>query len=175
MPNLTPPLATAARGLSATALILLLAGAVGLMALNARGARLLSVQTASMMPTFRPGDALVVKPLRSGHFHSGDIVSYRDPRHPAAIISHRLLGINRQTGWLTTQGDALHSPDPAFPPNQVVGRAIAVAPGLGRLLDWLRRPLGLALTVYVPASLIIGAEVARLSRAYAGPFHSARL
>jgi signal peptidase I len=140
-----------------------------------QGYRLLSVQTASMLPAIRPGDAVLVRRTKANQLQPGQVISYTSPRNHAVVISHRLVAIDQRTGWLTTQGDALHTLDPSFPPDLVVGQVTALAPGLGRLLSGLRRPLGLALAVYLPAALIIGTEAVRLGRTYARPFYSARL
>jgi signal peptidase len=158
-----------ARVLLAITVISLLAGAAGLMILHSRGERLLSIQTGSMVPTFRPGDALIVGPVMANQLRVGDIISYRSPRNASITISHRLIAVNRQTGWLTTAGDALHSPDPPFSPTLVLGRATALAPRLGTVLDVLRRPIGLALAVYLPALVIMVAEIRRLIRCYSLP------
>lgn len=152
-----------------TTLTLPIAGAVGLIILHARGERLLSVQTASMVPALQPGDAIVVRPVSASSFRPGDIVSYRSPRDPNVVITHRLIGVNRQTGQLVTAGDAFHTPDEPFSSLRVVGRATAVAPGLGSVLDLMRRPLGLIIMVYLPAALIIISETVRLSRHYGRP------
>jgi signal peptidase len=160
-----------ARGLLAITVMALLAGAAGLMMLHAGGGQLLSIQTGSMVPTFRPGDALIVGPVMASRLRVGDIVSYRSPRDVTVTVSHRLVAINRYTGWLTTAGDAQHSPDPPFPPDLVLGRPTALAPHLGSVLNALRRPLGLALAIYLPATLIIIAEGRRLVRYYSRPLY----
>jgi signal peptidase len=121
------------------------------MLLRAHGQRLLSVQTGSMMPVFRPGDALIVESVTAPQLRPGEIISYQSPLDPRLIISHRLIKIDRRTGWLTTRGDALQTTDQPFPPGRVVGRAVTVAPRLGRILDFSHHPLGLALMVYLPA------------------------
>jgi signal peptidase len=159
-----------ARGLLSIMVISLCAGAVGLTMLHAGGERLLSIQTGSMIPTFRPGDALIVGPVMVRQLRVGDIVSYRSPRNATVTISHRLIAINKHTGWLTTAGDAQHSPDQPFSSDLVVGRATALAPHLGTVLDALRRPLGLVLAVYLPALVIVVAEVRRLVR-YTRPIY----
>lgn len=166
--------------LAATSLILivvtlLIAGAVSLAVLHAQGQRLLSVQTGSMIPAFRPGDALIIGPVRPNQLHIGDIISYQNPREPRVVITHRLTAIDKQTGWLTTSGDALHSPDPAFSEHLLIGRAMALAPRLGYLLSGLHQPISLALGIYLPAILIVVTEVQRLTQAYARPFYSVRL
>lgn len=141
---------------------LLIATTVGLMSLRIHHQKLLSVQSASMAPTFTPGDALVVNPVKAGYLQVGDIISYQSGQAKAVTISHRLVAVNKHTGWLTTAGDRLDVSDTPFPPSQVIGRATAVAPGLGHVMDMVRTPLGLALLLYLPALAIIGGEVQRL-------------
>lgn len=148
-----------ARGLQATILILGLVGGAGMVILHTHGQRLLSVQTGSMMPTFHPGDALIVEPVKIRQLRVGQVISYQSTLDPRLIISHRLIKIDQRTGWLTTRGDALSMADQPFPSSRVVGRAIAVAPRFGRLLDFLHRPLGLALIIYLPAISLIALEL----------------
>jgi signal peptidase len=165
----------AVRSLLVALTVWLVASAATLMVMASRHDRLLSVQTASMVPTFRPGDAVIVQPVRLKQLRPGEVISYQSSENARLVISHRLVRINRQNGWLTTAGDALPTPDPAFPPSQLIGQVTTVAPGLGRLLDALRRPLGLVLLVYLPAAVVLGAELTHLARSYARPFYSARL
>jgi signal peptidase I len=155
--------------------VFLIAGAVGLLTLHLHGARLLSVQTASMIPTFRPGDALVVLPVSPSNLNPGSIVCYHNPRNTNLTITHRLVSVDQRTGWLTTAGDARHTEDPSFPPSLIIGRANWLLPGFGWLLDVLRQPIGLALAIYLPALYLTGCEIRRLSHSYARPLYSARL
>jgi signal peptidase I len=129
----------------------------------------LSIQTGSMMPTLRPGDAVVVSRASTAGLRCGDIISYHSPTNPGITITHRLQRVEPANGWLITKGDAASQPDSAFPPRLLVGRVVAVGPGLGRVLDDLHRPLGLALGVYLPAAGLVGAEGWRLWRSIAGP------
>lgn len=159
------------RALLAISLILLVAGAVGLASLHLRGQQLLSVQTASMVPAFRPGDALIVEPVSISSLHIGDIISYQSPRDTGVIISHRLIAIDKGTGELITAGDVLHTPDQPFPPRQVVGRPEALLPRFGIVLDFIRRPIGLALAIYLPAMVIVILEVKHLVHHYQTPHY----
>ncbi len=175
MPQFTCSLDFIVRCLLAITVTLVIASAVGLMVLRTHSARLLSVQTASMAPTFRPGDALIVMPVKVKDLHLGEVISYQTVQDSRVIISHRLVGIDNRTGWLTTAGDALRTTDKSIPPSQLVGRAVAVILKFGLVLDFLRHPIGLALSVYLPAILIVVTEARRLTRTYARPFYSVRL
>jgi len=162
----------AAKLLAAAPLIAVIAA---LLILHMRGYRLLSVQTASMVPAFGPGDAIIVRPITAHDLRPGDIISYHSPLNPNLIISHRLIMVDRHTGWLTTSGDVLKTTDPAFPPRMLIGQAIAVAPRLGLFLNKLRQPLDLMLAVYLPAVVTIVTEARHLMLSYTQPFYSVRL
>ena len=159
----------ASRSLSVIAICSVMAMATGLIILRHHGDQLLSVQTASMTPAFRPGDALVVAPTPVSQLQPGEVISYHSPKASRVIVSHRLTNINRRTGQLTTAGDALHSPDPPVPDSLLVGRVIAVAPDLGGILDFLRQPLGLVVALYAPALIVVGCEFYRIINHYRHP------
>ena len=153
----------------------LIAVITALLILHLRGYRLLGVQTASMVPVFGPGDAIIVRPVAARDLRPGNIISYHSPLNPNLVISHLLARIDHHTGWLTTSGDALKTTDPAFPPRLLIGQAIAVAPNLGLLLNKLRQPLDLVLAVYLPAVVTIVTEARHLMLIYTQPFYSVRL
>lgn len=146
--------------LQAIAVTLLLAIAVGLAALHFSGRQLLSVQSGSMVPTLRRGDAVLVEPVSASRLAVGDIVSYRSSTGSQVVITHRLIGRNLAAHTLITAGDAQQDrPDSPIQFSQVQGRAVAVAPALGVVLDFAHTPLGLVALIYAPAALIIGQEL----------------
>lgn len=128
--------------------------------------RLLSVQTDSMAPAYRPGDALLVSPA-SG-LRPGQIISYQSPKNPHIIVSHRLLSVDNM---LVTQGDNLAKPDVAISESLVVGQVKASLPRLGYVLDFLHKPIGIALCAYVPVLMLVASEVKRLSRHFARGYY----
>lgn len=136
-----------------------------------KGDQLLSVQTGSMVPAFYPGDALVTRTVALSELRAGDIVAYRNPRNPKVIVSHRLIGINYQTGRLITHGDALQLQDVPFPAHLVVGKVAKTVPKLGLVLDFMHRPVGLIAVVYTPAAFILVGEARRLARQYRRPYY----
>lgn len=155
------------RGLLFGCLAAALAVGSSVLYLRAIGEQLLSVQTKSMAPTFSAGDAVILGPLKGSRPRPGDIISYHDPRNPKMILTHRLIHVDSATGWLTTAGDALRTPDSPFAPHLVVGQVRAIAPGLGTVVDTFRRPAVLFAVVYLPALLLIVSETERLAGHYA--------
>jgi signal peptidase I len=119
-----------------------------------------------MVPTYRAGDALVVSP--ASDLRPGEIISYKEPKDPSVIVSHRLLS---DDDLLVTKGDNVAKPDVAFSESLVVGQVRASLPQLGYVLDFLHKPIGIALTVYVPALVLVLGEIKRLSRYFGRSYY----
>lgn len=136
-----------------------------------QGDHVLSVQSGSMVPTFRRGDAVITKRTALSQLRLGDVISYRNPAEPRVLVSHRLVQIDYTTGRLVTKGDANYAPDIAVPYNNVVGVVYEVIPGLGTVIDWLHQPVGLIIAVYIPATLLLLSEIKRLNHYYAQQYH----
>jgi len=129
-----------------------------------RHERLLSVQSSSMVPTFSPGDALIIRSLHGRQPAIGAVITYRAPHAPQVLVTHRFVA--RNGGKLITAGDALGTQDQPFQYSQVVGQATSVLPGLGRWLDRLHQPIALLFAVYVPATLLVYYELRRLAKRF---------
>lgn len=141
-----------------------------LLAQSAFHLRLLDVQTGSMVPSFRPGDALVMQRVSTAKI--GDVVSYRSPRNSNELVTHRV--VKTSAGNFQTKGDALTAPDPAVRSSLLAGKVIAVLPRMGRVLGWLQTWPGLVVCVYLPALAVAAEELIRLERRYRSqPYHLA--
>jgi len=97
----------------------LVAGAafVGLAVLPHLGMyRTLTVLTASMKPTFSPGDVVVVRPEPIQDLKVGQVISYRVPVGVRQVETHRVVKILRGAGTTTpviqTKGDNNTVADP---------------------------------------------------------------
>jgi signal peptidase I len=127
--------------------------------------RLLNVQTGSMRPTFRPGDALIMQKI-SGEPQVGSIVSYRSPRNPNELVTHRVVHVFPNVESFQTKGDKLSMPDPVVRDSLLAGHVVAVLPGMGRVLGWLQSWRGLVVCVYLPAAAIAISELRRYERSH---------
>jgi len=130
-----------------------------------RGLQLLSVQTGSMRPEIRPGDAVLVRRVYQALI-PGDIISYQSLADPKLTITHRVVSVSSMTGTLITKGDVLQTNDPPIGYDRVIGRVVRIVPVVGRGVDFIRRPVGLIGVVYLPAVILIGAEIRRLMKYY---------
>jgi signal peptidase I len=127
--------------------------------------RVLSVQSDSMSPSIHAGDAVIVD-THNRHARVGDIISYSRPGTGGMINTHRVQAVDYARGILVTKGDNISSVDTVVPARAIIGTVRHVVPAAGVLPDLLKRPLGLAVCLYIPALGIIGYEVRGLSKNY---------
>ena len=91
----------------------------------------------------------------------GAIVTFRAPRSPDYLVSHRVIGVidDRDGRRFATRGDANAQPDPVLvPAENVVGTVAYHVPYLGHLVSWLQRPAAFLVLAGVPTALIVLAE-----------------
>ncbi len=146
-----------------TALALLLFASGSLLVLKQTGSRALSVQSGSMAPVIKKGDLVVVKSVP--HYHVGDIITYTSPSNRNVTVTHRIIAL-KPNGTLQTKGDANHSADHVISKGRIVGQVQHMVPRLGYGIDFVRKPLGLLLIIYIPAVLIIAHEFRLLTGHY---------
>jgi len=100
------------------------------------GAVPLTVLTGSMVPTYRPGDIVVVQPIPANELAIGDTVTFQPVSGDPTLNTHRIVHIENENGIVTsvtTRGDANNSDDPPIVPEQIQGRVIYSVPLVGHL------------------------------------------
>jgi len=107
------------------------------------GYSLTAVQTGSMVPTFRIGDALITKKTTASATKVGDIISYASPKSSRVTISHRVVSLSWHDGTLLTQGDHLKQPDTAISTAAIRAKVVAVVPKAGYIIDVARSTVGI--------------------------------
>lgn len=110
-----------------------------------QGYRVWVVHTGSMIPTFRPGEALVDQPFH-GWPHRGEIITFRYASGPDQVVTHRVY--RDSGGTIRTKGDANPTEDPwTLHASQVVGTPTAIIPDGGYIIVYLSQPAGAASVV----------------------------
>ena len=89
----------------------------------------------------------------------GQVISYHSFSKPREIISHRVVAI-QPNGAIITKGDNRPDNDLPVPAPAVIGKVVAVAPGMGNLMRWLKSGYGLTL-LYVAASCLLSINIGR--------------
>lgn len=130
------------------------------------GYRMYIVLSDSMAPTFRAGSMVAVHPADPATLAAGDIITFRNPAGNMETITHRIVGVNTESGLaFTTRGDANNVEDSApVPADNVVGRVTMTLPHAGYLVNWSRSKTGLLTLVIIPGLLIIALELRNLLR-----------
>ena len=107
------------------------------------GLRSAVVLTGSMSGAIEPDDLVVTHAEKA--YAAGDIIMFRSGGH---TVTHRITAVTEE-GY-RTKGDANNTEDAAVtPPEDVLGRVIAVIPGAGGAVRFLRTPLGMLCLVLV--------------------------
>ncbi len=114
-----------------SAVLYLIVIIIGLMlaAMLVFGMRLYCVQTGSMEPTYPVGTMIVVEKVDFAQLQEGDVITFRMGEN--TIVTHRLVGIDRNTQQLTTKGDNNNVADSPHGFDSVIGRVKYGVPFLG--------------------------------------------
>jgi len=151
------------------ATLLAIAAFVGLAVLPHLGTyRTLTALTASMKPTFSPGDVVVVRPEPIQDLTVGQVISYQVPVGVHQVETHRVVKILRGAGTTTpviqTKGDNNTVVDPwtAQLNGTTVYHLVAVVPKAGYAINFLRGPLVHLLTVFFLPALLAGFALRRI-------------
>ncbi|MDQ2935025.1 MAG: signal peptidase I [Chloroflexota bacterium] len=103
------------------------------------------VRGDSMVPTYATGDLVILAHAET--YSPREIVGYRVPAGELGaglVVVHRIIGGDAASGFIL-QGDNNPAPDPWLPHRaDIVGRAVAQVPTVGRLVTAVRQPAVLA-------------------------------
>lgn len=147
------------------AVVVGLAGVVGVLCVGwfvvatTTGLSLVVVTTGSMGPTIPAGSVVVSERAAAADVRPGDVVTV--PRPGVALpVTHRVVTVERVDGdpaarSLTLRGDANDTDDRDRSVVREVGRTVASAPGLGRVLQWSSTPAARGLVVAVVGLLVV--------------------
>lgn len=120
-------------------------------AFNIIGFRTYTVLSGSMKPKIDPGDIVMIINKNKVNLNKNDIITFKED---STVITHRIVDLE-DDGYIT-KGDNNNSID-AFTvnPENVLGKVIFRIPKLGYIVEFLSRPLIIALEMILVAALII--------------------
>jgi signal peptidase I len=142
------------RGTVVALLLALLVACVASLALGARaGYHVYVVRSASMTPTYSPGDVVVTASVPT--VTPGQVITFLHSSRSDDVVSHRVTDVSA-AGIIHTRGDANPAADAwDIRAGQVEGTVFASAPRLGYAIVYLKQPLGLASLVTVVVMLAL--------------------
>jgi signal peptidase len=158
------------RGRKVIAILLGAAVLVGLLLFVGHGMTLMVVLSGSMTPLMLPGDAIIVAPADPDHVEIGDVVVFQYPgQDERMVITHRVIGIDADTGLYSTKGDANDAPDSfSIARDDLIGRPVFLIPFVGFASEMKKQVI--FLLIILPSLLLALLETIRLTRG----FHAAR-
>jgi len=125
------------------------------------GYQMYIVLSDSMVPIFRAGSMVVVKPVNPGQLQEGDIITFKPSAVDDTTVTHRIVDVRNEDGLeFTTRGDANNADDAhPVPAKNVVGRVALSIPYAGFIVNWSRTKAGVIGLVVVPGIIIIALEL----------------
>ncbi|MBT9168992.1 MAG: Signal peptidase I W [Syntrophomonadaceae bacterium] len=125
--------------------------------------KIMVVQSGSMAPAIKMGSIVVVKP--ADEYKIGDVITFGPYSRTKAPTTHRIFDIKVVNGEpvYITKGDANNAPDQReITKRDVLGRVLLSVPYLGFAVDFVKKPIGFALIIIVPAAIIIFDEMKKI-------------
>ena len=151
-----------------------------------QGYKIFVVQGGSMEPSINIGSLVItnsapsfVSPVPSPRFQKGDIITSASGKN--AFVSHRVVDVVEKNNnfFYKTKGDANKTPDQKLiSENEVIGKVSWVVLYLGRLVNFIKQPLGYLLMIIIPSTYVILSETwtiiseIRKSRVKISPFNA---
>ena len=107
------------------------------------------VMSGSMETTINMGDLVIVKKVNSSNIHTGDIIAFKNGN---IVISHRVREVINDSGTykFKTKGDNNNVADDFVVSSDAIeGIFVNKIPGLGSILLFLGKPIGLLMVILV--------------------------
>lgn len=120
------------------------------------GMRLYCIQTGSMEPTYPVGTMIVVEKVDFAQLREGDVITFHAGKN--TVVTHRLIGIDKNTQQLTTKGDNNNVADSPRGFDNVIGRVKYGVPFVGYAVLLLNTNFG-RIMVCVLTVTVIGVNV----------------
>ena len=123
------------------------------------------VLSGSMEDTIMPGDLILTKEIDASELKEGDVISFRANEY--AVVTHRIINIVDDKGERKyyTKGDNNDTADsePVYN-NQIEGIYRYRIPELGKIALYLQKPIGIAIGISIPLTIVLIAQFADYKR-----------
>jgi len=126
------------------------------------------VLSGSMEPAVKTGSLVITLPAVVSDVQKGDIISFRSHENENNIILHRVVDISNESGsiFFTTKGDNNDGTDnEPVPARDLVGKQLLSLPYLGRLVNFMRTPVGFLFLIFTPALIFVILRLLDLKKA----------
>ena len=126
--------------------------------------KLFCIQTGSMEPSYPVGTMVAVEPVSFEELSEGDVITFAAG---GAAVTHRIVGINKETQQLTTKGDNNNVTDGSFVSYEnLIGRVRFGVPVIGYAVLLLNTNFGKIMVGILIAAVIGVFIILRMYRRY---------
>ena len=125
--------------------------------------KVLTVLSGSMEPAIHTGAVVVIKPV--GVYNIGDAITFGESGKNKTPVTHRISNIYVKEGkpMFITKGDANNAADSReITKEEIIGKVAFNIPFLGFVLEFVKKPIGFAVVVILPAAAIIIDELRKI-------------
>lgn len=155
----------AAENFGLAVVILLMAAAVLAFFAPRFGWSVDAVFSGSMEPELKVGGVVITRPVEAEDIRIGDTITFYSPLSEK-LTTHRVIAIEAgSSSHFLTKGDANEDADPFVVAAQnVVGRVCFHIPYFGYVAQFVKTPLGLLVTIFLPGIVVIVMEARNIRR-----------
>lgn len=147
---------------SAVIYVLIIAAVIAAVVFLISGMRLFCIQTGSMEPAYPVGSMIVVEKVGPEQLGEGDVVTYS--LSGGTVVTHRVIGIDRENRLLTTKGDNNNVADvTAVGFENVIGRVIFCVPYIGYAGMLFRTKFGMIMLCVVIVGVVGTSIILRMN------------
>lgn len=133
---------------------------------NLAGYTPMTVQSDSMVPTFKTGDLILIRTCDPATLEVGDIVTFHTIiMNEYALNTHRIISIDETYGvrnYVTKGDNNLISDTHIIADGDIVGKYVGRVSGLGKVLDFMSSSVGFLLIIVLPMLLFFVYQVYHL-------------
>ena len=133
---------------------------------NVAGFTPLSVQSDSMVPTFKTGDLIIIKKCNTSSLKEGDIITFHTIiQNQYVLNTHRISKIEEFGSVRTfiTKGDNnLIEDTHIIADGDIVGKYVGKLPGFGKLIDFISSSTGFLVCIVLPMLIFFAYQVYHL-------------
>lgn len=133
---------------------------------NIAGFTPLSVESDSMVPTFKSGDLIIIKKCDTSTLKEGDIITFHTIiENQYALNTHRIEQIIENNGFRSyvTKGDNnAFSDTHIIADGDIVGKYVTQLGGFGKIMDFLSSSTGFLLIIVLPMLIFFVYQVYHL-------------
>ena len=118
------------------------------------------VLSGSMEPAIKVGSVVVIKPSKK--YDVNDVITFGKDTKKDVPTTHRIVDERVVSGntLYTTKGDANENKDiREVRESEILGKVLISIPYLGHVLEFAKKPLGFALLIGIPATIVVVDEI----------------